>query len=234
MARGDVTFKMTGHKELMSRLSGMDRKMRRSIASKAIRAGQKIMVKALRDASPKASGRGAKAIGSKIKTYKGSQITVGITGERIGSQRGVKSEGKQKYPGAHFHLIEYGTGERFQTGEKAARDAARKLVGLLTPETLGDVLRSTGTFGQFSVAKLNRRGRIEFSRTIREAQARMKRGNIAVRLSAVGRAIRRGRVTGRVRPRPFFKRAFQSAVGRVQAAQLAVLKREIEAAARAA
>src|SRR3990172_1158899 len=100
-------MQMRGHREAMAKFATMDRKMRRTIAAKALRAGAKITVKALRDASPHPRGPGAKAIGTKIKTYRGSQITVAITGERIGAKRGKGA--KSKWGGAHFHLIEYGT-----------------------------------------------------------------------------------------------------------------------------
>lgn len=231
MARSDVTFKMNGHRELMTKLSSMDRKMRRTIATKAVRAGAKIMVSALRSAAPKRTGRGAKAIGTKIKTYRNSQVTAAITGERIERRRGPEKQTKSKWFGPHLHLIEYGTGERFHTGEKAARSAARKLGGLLTSKTLRDVLASTGVFGTVSIVGRNLRGKIAFSRIIRETQAKIKSGDLIARFSKIGKAIHGGHPTGRVRANPFFLKAFRAAVPGVQAAQLAVLRREIEAAA---
>jgi hypothetical protein len=54
------------------------------------------------------------------------------------------------------------------------------------------------------------------------------------RVQQIMRAIGKGRPTGRVVAKPFFVKAVKAAVPAAQAAQLAVLKRELEAAASAA
>ena len=80
-----------------------------------MRAGAKIMVKAIRAVPVRTTGpmegRGAakKSIGVKIKTYRNSGVTVAIVGGRI-------TEGSR----VHLHLREYGTVERFWTKQTAA------------------------------------------------------------------------------------------------------------------
>jgi hypothetical protein len=214
MERGDLRMELHGAKELTARLRGLDKKVRRSIAGKALRAGAKIMVKALRSAAPvrktgKAAGRGAgkKSLGTKVKTYRNSGITVAISGER-----------KTGEWVPHFHLIEYGTQERYRTGQ---RQTAR----------LGKPVGAFGLFGSL-VRKAQQRERLAAGigmgatkRSLRESS-----GIDAKHAAQVMAAIRTGQRTGRVTPRPFFKKAFMSAVGAVQAKQMEVLKTGIEAA----
>lgn len=207
-----VKFKMqlSGHREAMAKYATLDRKMRRVIAGKALRAGAKITVKALRDAAPKASRRGEKALGTKIKTYRNSQITVAITGERIDRSQKDKEQ-KSKWGGPHFHLIEYGTTERFRTGQKATKRTGMPV----------------GAFGEFGKE-------IRAAQDFTRGKQRRGRSMTARRARKIMAAIGKGAPTGRVVAKPFFQRAVRSAVPRVQAAQLAVLKREVEAAATAA
>lgn len=205
-------FKMSGMTELKRKLASLDRKLQRSITGKVLRAGAKITVRALRSDAPKATGRGAKAIGTKIKTYKGTRIVVAISGERMTSRRGREKTSKAKWGGPHFHLIEYGTGQRHHTGEKAARAA---MAG-------GD-------------ASLMTRHGVRFGKPIKDIQDRIKKGQ---RLNRPGRlvaeSIRRGKSTGRVQAKPFFKKAWERVRPQVLTEQARVLGREIEAAARVA
>ena len=135
-------------------------------------------------------------------------------------------------------MIEYGTGERFHTGEKAARTVAREGRDIHSPDLLARLIRSSGTFGKVESFKADRRGKLRFSRNIRAVQAKLKSRNALTRAlakrSKVAKALRSGHPTGRVVAKPFFVRTFKATVGAVQTAQLAVLKREVEAAARAA
>ena len=199
----DVKFKMTGHKELIAKLNSMDRKMRRTISTKAVRAGAKVTVKALRAAAPKDSGKGAKAIGSKVKTYRNNGVTVAISGERrTVVNRSKEPKNKAKYGGPHFHLIEYGTGERFRTGMKAAKRSGN-----------AELIRKATTLRNIQ-KKINKLGTLG-----------LRVGKFTSERLGTG-------ATGRVTAKPFFQRAWRSSVGAMQAAQVAVLRREIEAAAR--
>lgn len=214
-----VKFKQTGHRELVQKLRTLDRKMQRSISGKALRAEAKITVRALRAAAPRDTGAGARALGTKVKTYRGSMVTVAISGERSHGRRGKQKMPKAKYGGPHFHLIEQGTGERFHTGEKKTR-------ATLIP---------TGAFGKHSVSRMNRHGRAQWSRTIRDVQSKIKKQqSLSRREQPIAADIQRGRRTGKVQARPFFKRAWQGSIAAGQAAKVAVLKRELESAARAA
>ena len=199
----DVKFKMTGQRELVDKLKTLDRKMRRSITGKALRAGAKITVRALRSAVPKDTGRGAKAIGTKVKTYRASLVGVAITGERVTKvARGKEKETKAKFGGPHFHLIEYGTGERFKTGLKSARKTGNAEL-VIRAKRIANVQASINRLGSLGAPL----------------------GRFAAKVIGKSR-------TGRVMAKPFFQKAWRSSIGAMQAAQVAVLKREIEALAR--
>lgn len=221
MATDRIIFKVHGEKQLFSRLNSLDRKTKRRIATKAIRAGAKIQVKALRSATPKDSGAARKAIGTKVKTYRNSGVTVGITGERYTKRTGDETQTKSKFGGPHLHLIEYGTKERFQTGQKAA---VKQLAALTAIGSLGH--RVDG--GRVSDAKL----------AIATGKARSKVARRIAKGTSVSRAeradLRSGRRTGRVTPRPFFKRVVKATAAAARAALIAVLRREIPAEARTA
>lgn len=219
MDRWGMKFDMKGDKKLFSRLGGLDRKLKRKISAKVIRAGAKVQSKALRAAAPQDTGAAKRAIGTKVKTYRGSGVTVGITGERKTKRSKDGKETKAKFGGPHLHLIEYGTQERFQTGQKAGQrgvDAITKLtsLGYRTSETALQAAQ----------------------REVATGKARSKVARAVAKGHRVGRAtladLRRGRRTGRVRPKPFFKRTVQATAGAARAAMIDVLKREIPAAAR--
>lgn len=230
-----VRFEMKGQRELLAKLRGMDRKMQRSIGGKVVRAGCKVIVTALKAAAPRDTGRGAKSIGTKFKTYRNGRVTVGISGERVQGRRDREKGKKSKWGAPHFHLIEYGTGERFHTGEKSARQTAKRLRPYQGERSIRRLLTATGTFGKHSAPAWNRKGQLRFARTLRDVQAKIKRGQRLRRSErAVAVDLARGRRTGRVQPHPFFERIWRSVVGRVQSVQAAVLRREIESAAKAA
>lgn len=196
-----VKFKLTGHRELVAKLRTMDRKMRRSIGTKAVRAGARVTARAIKAAAPVDTGAGRQAIGTKVKQYRQAMVVVAITGERKGKRRPSKKLPKASYGAPHLHLIEFGTGERFHTGE-------RKRV-----EGSAFVTHGRGT--------------------LRDVQSRIKKEQRLGRSAkAVAADLRRGKRTGRVTPRPFFRRAWQGSMRAMQSAQVAVLRREIEAAAR--
>jgi hypothetical protein len=234
-------FKMHGMQELKRKLASLDRKLQRSISGKVLRAGAKITVRALRADAPKASGRGSKAIGTKIKTYKGTRITAAISGERMTSRRGREKTSKSKWGGPHFHLIEYGTGKRFHTGEKAAREfaavtSARAKAGKQDSAAyVSAVLAKTGSFGRSNPAKFSRNLNLRFATTLRDVQERVKKGQRLKRYQkAIAKDLRTGKSTGRVNARPFFKKAWERVRPAVLNEQARVLGREIEAAARVA
>lgn len=223
-----VKFQMTGQKELVERLKSLDWKVRRSISAKVLREGSKITVNAIRSAAPKKTGRGAKSLGTKIKSYRDSKVTVAISGERMGAKRG----GKGEFVGPHFHLIEFGTAERFHTGEKLARATARRLNPGQGGSWIKGILASTGSFGEHSVVKWDRRGKLKFSRIIRNVQQAIRTGQALPRRQAkIAISISKGKRTGRVRPKPFFVKAWRSVIAAVSTAQANRLGREIEAAA---
>lgn len=207
MAAAIVKFKLEGGRELIDKLKRLDRKMRRSITNKAMRAGAKIMVKAIRAAVPVRTtgpmeGRGAakKSIGVKIKTYRNSGVTVAIVGERI-------TEGSR----VHLHLREYGTVERFWTKQTAA------------------------VFGNRAVRDamlLFRVQKIGWKNISEQTEKAAKKVKLASRLMAsliVSNVRRTGQPTGRVTPKPFFQKAAVAVFPAVLAAQRAVLERELAA-----
>lgn len=229
MASG-VSFKMKmkGHREAMAKFARLDRKMKRSIADKALRAGAKVMAKAIKAAIPGSGKAARKAIGTKIKTYRSSSITVAITGERIESRARREKEQKSRWGGPHLHLIERGTAERFHTGERESRRAKRDLAGIATPETLQAVLESTGAFGRFGAEVRAAQDRSRGQITNRNRNISRRRARFILR------EIAKGRPTGRVRAKPFFVKTVKATTPASQAAQLAVMRRELDAAVRAA
>lgn len=235
MAKPVFTMKMIGHREAVAKLRNLDKKLRRNITGKVMRAGAKVMVRALRQAapSPGRTGTGAakKSIGSKFKTYRGSLVAVAITGERLRG-RGRKAKGSLfgGFGAPHLHLIEEGTAERFHTGERESGRIARALGGRATPQTLQAAVESAGAFGRHAF----KNGRLTDRGVLRRTQDAIRRGNVLARFSKVARDIEGGRSTGRVTARPFFRRTVKATAPAMHAAQLAVLKRELEAAASAA
>ncbi len=237
-----ATFKLSGQRELVDKLKSMDRKIKRSIATKTVRAGARVTAAAIKAAAPVDTGAGRRAIGTKVKTYKNGGATVAIVGERKGKRRSKKLP-KAAYGAPHFHLIEQGTIERFHTGEKAARafaavTTARYRAGRFdSAKYVRASLASTGSFGRSNVAgwSTGKNKRLEFSRNLRDVQQRLSKGQT---LRGIHKAIAadygKGKRTGRITAKPFFQKAWRGAIAATQAAQLVVLRREIEAAARGA
>lgn len=247
MAAPMIRFKHEGYRELRDRFIALDRKMRRTIATKAVRAGNAVMTAAIRSHVPVDSGAAKRAIGGKIKTYRNSNVTVGIVGERFESRRGKEKEKKARWGGPHLHLIEYGTAERFWTGEKRARQAAAVYTARfhLGKRDSGAFLRAqlaaAGSFGRQEAVGWNFRRdaskqSLVFSRNIRAAMgySGMRSMLSRKRHRDILADVRSGRSTGRVVARPFFEKAFRRAVRYVQEAQTQVLREEINRAWRAA
>lgn len=213
-----VAFRMTGHEQLVQRLRSLDGKARRSIHRKALTAGGKVMRQRLKSGIPRRTGAAARSLATKVKLYKSGLRGAAITGERQQGRKGREKRAKWKHGAPHLHLVEAGTQERFQTGQRAAERRLRAV------EAVGDV------FGGFDAARAKAGSDVALAKA-RSRVARALAGGRSVGRGAL-RDLRRGRRTGRVRPRRFWRRLVTSAAPAVHAAQAAVLKREIEAAAR--
>ena len=80
----------------------------RKVLRPAVRAAAKPVVKAARQKVPKKTGALRKSLGTKVKTYTGSQSVVAIVGPRTGF-RTVDDNGRANDPARYGHLVELGT-----------------------------------------------------------------------------------------------------------------------------
>lgn len=72
-----VSMHMTGQRELVAKLKDLDIKARRRIVSFAVRAGNKVLLKAAKEMAPYATGALSSSIYSSIKYYSGTGRVVG-------------------------------------------------------------------------------------------------------------------------------------------------------------
>lgn len=69
-------------RDMIDRLRRLEKNAAKKVARKIVTAGAKVLVRAVKDAVPTASGALRKAIGQKVKVYRGS--AVGVVGARAG------------------------------------------------------------------------------------------------------------------------------------------------------
>lgn len=221
---GPIAFRTTGIRELRARLGYLDKKARRSIHAKVLRAGAARMRGGLKAGVPRDTGAARRAIVSKVRLKDSGRRGYAVTGERTkGRTRSKKT--KAAVGGPHLHLAESGTQQRFWTGQKRAEKRLRQLRALQASPVYG-----LGR-GNYAPAIQGAMSAI----AIGKARSRVARA-IAGGESVGARALtdlRKGKSTGRVRPRRFWNRIVLGAALRVHATQAAVLKQELEAAWRA-
>lgn len=90
-----ITIDLTNLDELQTRL-------RKNILKKAIRAGGKEVLQALRSRAPRDTGTLAKSLTTKVDSKKGEDVVIGVIGVRSGYKRTVKGQVKQ--PSRYAHL----------------------------------------------------------------------------------------------------------------------------------
>jgi HK97 gp10 family phage protein len=122
-------FQVMGDKILESQLSALPEKVRAAVEKKAIRAVNRIVIKAMRDNVPRDTGALRRSITSVVRTYQGGKVILGIVGPdynfsgyAVNSAKGKKkfsrgardNRGGQKFkrPANYVHLVVGGTKKR--------------------------------------------------------------------------------------------------------------------------
>lgn len=90
----------------LSRLSALKSNISRNITKKALRAGTKIVLQAVRQAVPVVSGALKKSLASKVDAKKGELVAFGIVGPRSKFVKVVR--GVAKKPSRYSHFLESG------------------------------------------------------------------------------------------------------------------------------
>jgi len=107
MPSARLEFSLTGLDKMLSRLDKLDKKIKRTTLTKAIRAACKPIIKAARSKVRKRTGLLKKGLGVKLwRKGMGSGI-MGIIGPRRGVGKTV--DGKEVMPVKYAHLVEFGT-----------------------------------------------------------------------------------------------------------------------------
>ncbi len=115
-----------------SKLHALQDALQKKILKKAIRAGTKLVLAAVRGRVPVASGALKKSLTSKVDSAKGSTTVYGIVGPRSKWQKVFK--GKVKKPSRYAHFIERGRFARpflmpaFQANKQAYLNAVQDVV----------------------------------------------------------------------------------------------------------
>jgi HK97 gp10 family phage protein len=91
---------LEGAAELQRLLDQLPAKVQRKVSRAAISAGLTPILRAMRKGVPVKEGTLKKSLGRKVKAYPKTYTTVGLAGPK-------------KYAAPHAHLVEYGTGPRY-------------------------------------------------------------------------------------------------------------------------
>lgn len=111
-----IIKQLKGIAEMEKKLHQLGTRMATRGVSSGIRAGGSVIIKEMRRRAPKETGSLKKAIGQKIKNYRGQKIMTGIIGAR--SKSYATKKGKRN-PAFYAHLVELGTAPH-ATGKKKA------------------------------------------------------------------------------------------------------------------
>lgn len=134
-----VFARLTGHKKLIKKLDKLQKKTRKRIEKKVLRAGAAVLKKAVKAAVPVDEGNLKKAIDYKL-TGKGGAV--------IGANADYENGGD--IPANYVHLVEYGYATAdggtvpgkhpIERGAKSAQDAAGAKMTEKTKEELNKLL----------------------------------------------------------------------------------------------
>lgn len=106
-----VQFKLTGDDVAKNLFAELPKRVIAKGNRAAVTAMCKPTLRALKATAPRDSGATKKALGQKIKTYKGKGIVAGIMGaKKQGAKPAIAGDGevKQRVPSRYLHLIEKG------------------------------------------------------------------------------------------------------------------------------
>lgn len=103
MAGVTGTLRLSGNRELESKLFAIEQKMRTKIVASCVRKAAKPKLSAMKSSVPVETGLLKKSLGLRVKTYRNSKVTVAA----IGPRHGHKSGGRN--PVKYAHLVEGGT-----------------------------------------------------------------------------------------------------------------------------
>ena len=118
-----VNLIMTGDKQTITLLSELPKRVASKGNKAAVTAAAKPIRPAVKAKAPRQSGLLNKAIGTKVKTYKGGTSTTAVS--VIGARRSVQGEykGKRRVPANYIHLVADGT--RHSKGNDFVKEAYR-------------------------------------------------------------------------------------------------------------
>jgi HK97 gp10 family phage protein len=128
-----VKLRMEGDLELTVLLAELPRRVASKGNRAAATAGAKPVRSAVKAGAPRESGLLKKAIGSKIKTYKGGTATTAVA--VIGARRDIQGtyKGRRRVPANYIHLVNKGTkhspaNDFVGRGYSASKDQAVKVM----------------------------------------------------------------------------------------------------------
>lgn len=96
-----------GQPQIAAALRSIDKKLRTRVLRKAVTAAAKFMVRRLKPRTPTDTGTLKKSHGQRVKTYRGSGVSVGVVGPRIGFERDGKRPDKYGWiVNARVHFVD--------------------------------------------------------------------------------------------------------------------------------
>ncbi len=110
-----MSFKLNsnlqGVNEMLAKLTGIDRKMRKKVARKAVAQGSTVLLRAMKPDTPEATGLMKRSLGKKVVTIKRSGVVVAFVRPRPGQGAMALRNGHPVYsdPAKYGHLVELGT-----------------------------------------------------------------------------------------------------------------------------
>ena len=114
MPSDEVKIQMQGIEEMTKKLEKLGTRVALRGPAAAVRAGSSVIIKEMRRRAPVETGSLKKALGQKVKNYRGSGTVTSIVGAR--SKRYETAKGKRN-PAYYAHLIELGV-KPHRTGKK--------------------------------------------------------------------------------------------------------------------
>ena len=114
MATDGLKMQVKGIEKMTKNLAKLGTRVAARGPAAAVRAGGSVIIREMRSRAPKDTGSLKKAIGQKVKTYRGQKIVTGIIGARSKSYQ--TAQGKRN-PAYYAHLVEFGTAPH-KTGKK--------------------------------------------------------------------------------------------------------------------
>lgn len=112
--KNGVDIKMLGIEEMTKNLEKLGTRVALRGPAVAVRAGSSVIIKEMRVRAPRETGSLKKAIGQKVKNYRGNKTVTSIVGARSKSYGTTKGK---RNPAFYAHLVEMGTGPH-RTGKK--------------------------------------------------------------------------------------------------------------------